>query len=51
MNKNKNKKIMAALLAGTMIVTSVTPAMAETAPSSKEEVIYVNNHKQYMNQQ
>ena len=42
MNKNKNKKIMAALLAGTMIVTSVTPAMAETAPSSKEEVIYVN---------
>lgn len=37
-----NKKIVAALLAGTMIVTSVTPAMAETAPSSKEEVIYVN---------
>lgn len=42
MNKNKNKKIVAALLAGTMILTSVTPAMAETAPSSKEEVIYVN---------
>lgn len=39
---NKNKKIVAALLAGTMIITSVTPAMAETAPSSKEEVIYVN---------
>ena len=39
---NKNKKIVAALLAGTMILTSVTPAMAETAPSSKEEVIYVN---------
>ena len=42
MNKNKNKKIMAALLAGTMIVTSVTPAMAEAVPSSKEEVVYVN---------
>ena len=39
---NKNKKIMAALLAGTMIVTSVTPAMAEAVPSSKEEVVYVN---------
>lgn len=39
---NKNKKIVAALLAGTMILTSVTPAMAETVPSSKEEVIYVN---------
>lgn len=37
-----NKKIVAALLAGTMIVTSVTPAMAETVPSSKEEVIYIN---------
>ncbi len=37
-----NKKIVAALLAGTMIVTSVTTAMAETVPSSKEEVIYVN---------
>lgn len=37
-----NKKIMAALLAGTMIVTSVTPAMAEAVPSSKEEVVYVN---------
>ncbi|MGN0338878.1 MAG: hypothetical protein ACI4D0_00120 [Lachnospira sp.] len=37
-----NKKIAAALLAGTMIVTSVTPAMAETVPSSKEEVIYIN---------
>lgn len=39
---NMNKKIVAALLAGTMIVTSVTPAMAETVPSSKEEVIYIN---------
>ena len=39
---NKNKKIVAALLAGTMIVTSVTPAMAEAVPSSKEEVVYVN---------
>lgn len=37
-----NKKIVAALLAGTMIVTSVTPAMAEAVPSSKEEVVYVN---------
>lgn len=37
-----NKKIVAALLAGTMIVTSVTTAMAETVPSSKEEVIYIN---------
>ena len=39
---NKNKKIVAALLAGTMILTSVTPAMAEAVPSSKEEVVYVN---------